>query len=99
LIALAKHAHTFFCEATFTEAETEQASRTGHLTTRACGEIATAADVGRLLPFHFSRRYENNPQPIYEEIETVCARLVKPRSMKVFEVEEFLSSEEVQVLD
>ena len=99
LIALARHAHTFFCEASFIEAEAKQASRTGHLTTRACGEIATAAEVGRLLPFHFSRRYENNPQSLYEEIEESCGRLVKPRTMKVFEVEEFLSEEEVQVLD
>jgi ribonuclease BN (tRNA processing enzyme) len=99
LIALARHAHTFFCEASFTEAEAKQASRTGHLTTRVCGEIATAAEVGRLMPFHFSRRYENNPQSLYEEIGEACARLVKPRTMKVFEVENFLREENVQVLD
>lgn len=98
LAGLARGAHTFFCEATFTQAEQEQASRTGHLTAQACGEIATAAEVTRLMPFHFSHRYDDDPLPIYEEIEQVCAQLVKPRSMKVFEVEEVLQQEEVLVL-
>jgi ribonuclease BN (tRNA processing enzyme) len=49
LIEFARHAHTLFCEATFVEADVEQAVRTSHLTTRACGEIATAAEVARLV--------------------------------------------------
>jgi ribonuclease Z len=98
LTELAKGAHTFFCEATFTQKELEQASRTGHLTAQACGEIATAAGVTRLMPFHFSHRYDDDPQPIYEEIEQVCAQLVKPKSMKIFEAEESLQQEEVLVL-
>lgn len=98
LIALARHAHTLFCEACFAVTDAQQASRTGHLTTRACGEIATTAEVGRLMPFHFSRRYENNPQVLYDEIEESCARLVKPRTMKVFEVADFLEQEKVEVI-
>jgi ribonuclease BN (tRNA processing enzyme)/energy-coupling factor transporter ATP-binding protein EcfA2 len=85
LIALAKNAHTFFCEASFMVAEEEHARRNGHLTTRACGEIAMAAGVARLVPFHFSRRYLGEPQPIYEEIQTVCPRVVVPASPRLFE--------------
>lgn len=73
LADLARGAHTFFCEATFAEADAAQAARTGHLTARACGEIATAAGVARLVPFHFSRRYEHEPERIYAEVAAVCA--------------------------
>ncbi|MFQ5937947.1 MAG: Clp1/GlmU family protein, partial [Acidiferrobacterales bacterium] len=79
LTALAKGAHTFFCEATFIDGDAEQAARTGHLTARACGEIATAAGVEHLVPFHFSRRYENEPNQVYDEVKAVCSRVVMPR--------------------
>ena len=55
VIALARGAHTLFCESTFREADAAQAARTAHLTTRACAEIAEAAGVARLVPFHFSQ--------------------------------------------
>lgn len=86
LICLAQHAHTFFCEASFCEADIDHAIRNGHLTTRACGEIATAAGVSRLVPFHFSRRYISQPQQLYEEINRYCSRVLKPASLAVFEV-------------
>jgi len=85
LIKFAHHAHTFFCEAAFIEADADHASRNGHLTTRACGEIATDACVSRLVPFHFSRRYADNPQQLYDEIQVYCARVLMPRSMAIFE--------------
>jgi ribonuclease BN (tRNA processing enzyme) len=78
LIALAQHAHTFFCEAPFIEAEADHALRNGHLTTRACAEIANAAGVARLVPFHFSRRYQADPQQLYEELREVCPQVVEP---------------------
>jgi len=76
--SLARGAHTFFCEATFCEANAERAALTGHLTARACGEIATAAGVGRLIPFHFSRRYESDPGAVYREVRAACSRVVVP---------------------
>jgi ribonuclease Z len=79
LTGLAKGAHTFFCEATFVEADADKAAGTGHLTARACGEIATAAGVEHLVPFHFSRRYEDEPERVYEEVRRVCSRVVVPR--------------------
>jgi len=81
LSSLAHGAHTFFCEATFCEANAERAALTGHLTARACGEIATAAGVGRLIPFHFSRRYESDPAAVYREVHAACPRTVVPRGV------------------
>lgn len=78
MIALARGAHTLFCEATFLQKESDQARRTGHLTTLACGEIAREARVERLIPFHFSRRYEDEPWRLYHEIAVVCPQLVRP---------------------
>lgn len=84
LSRLAQHAHTFFCEAPFIEADVIQAQLTGHLTTRACAEIATAARVARLVPFHFSRRYASNPEQLYEEISAACSCLVAPKGVGIF---------------
>jgi len=78
LVRLARGAHTLFCESPFLEGDAEQAARTGHLSTRACGEIACAAEVGQLVPFHFSRRYEDDPRQLYAEISQACPRVVVP---------------------
>lgn len=78
LEALARDADVMFCEATFRIADADRAARTGHLTTRACGEIAAAAGVRRLVPFHFSRRYESDPASVYREIEAFCASTAVP---------------------
>jgi ribonuclease BN (tRNA processing enzyme) len=78
LTALAAGAHTLFCEAMFLQKDKAQAASTGHLTARACGEIATAAAVERLVPFHFSRRYEDDPTPVYEEVRAACSRTLIP---------------------
>jgi ribonuclease BN (tRNA processing enzyme) len=69
LCALARGADALICEAGFTEADVEHAKRTGHLTARACAEIAVEAQVKRLVPFHFSRRYESDPDVIYAEVK------------------------------
>jgi ribonuclease BN (tRNA processing enzyme) len=84
LIDLAQGAHTLFCEAAFLDADAAQAAHTGHLTTRACGEIAAAAGVTRLVPFHFSLRNSDCPERIYEEIRAVCPQLAGPKRMQVF---------------
>jgi ribonuclease BN (tRNA processing enzyme) len=78
LIALAEGTHTLFCEAAFTDADREQARYTSHLTARACGEIAVAVHAKRLVPFHFSRRYESNPELVYSEVLAACPRAVLP---------------------
>jgi ribonuclease BN (tRNA processing enzyme) len=76
LIRFAENAHTLYCEAAFTQAHRKKAASSGHLTARACGEIAKAANVGQVIPFHFSKRYESNPWQIYDEVRSACYRVV-----------------------
>lgn len=83
LTGLARGAHTLFCEAAFTEADRSHAEASGHLTARGCGEIASAAQVERLVPFHLSRRYEKNPLQIYDEVRSACQRVVLPKSSEL----------------
>ncbi len=71
LIELARGADALVCEATFSQADKAHAERTSHLTAGACGEIAAQAGVVRLIPFHFSHRYESDPGVLYGEIEVV----------------------------
>ena len=78
LIALARGAQVLFCEAPFLAREADQARLTGHLTARACGEIAAAAGVGLLAPFHFSRRHTGNARAIHDEIRRHFAHLLPP---------------------
>jgi ribonuclease BN (tRNA processing enzyme) len=78
LIELARGAHTLFLESAFAEAEAAHARKNGHLTARACGEIADAAGVARLVPFHLSMRYAEDPRVIFEELAASCGRVVLP---------------------
>ena len=79
LTALAADAETLFCESSFISQDRVQAERTGHLTARACGEIAVAAGVRYLIPFHFSRRYESAPWRVYDEVAAACPQTVVPK--------------------
>jgi ribonuclease Z len=83
VVELARGAHTLFCESTFRMSDAAQAARTAHLTTRACAEIAEAAGVARLVPFHFSRRYEHDPASVYAEIAGVFPRVMIPGTLAV----------------
>jgi ribonuclease Z len=58
IAGLARDADLFFLESRFAAADEALARDRAHLTTRAAGEIARAAGVRRLEPFHFSPRYE-----------------------------------------
>jgi len=64
----ARNADVLLCEAPFIAEDAGQALRTRHLTARACGEIAAAARVKRLVPFHFSKRYDDRPGAVYAEV-------------------------------
>lgn len=70
LVEFSRGAELFYCEAAFLEKDAELARRTQHLTARAAGEIAKAAAVEQLVPFHFSKRYEDDAESLYEEIRT-----------------------------
>jgi ribonuclease Z len=69
IIALAKGVDYFFCEAAFLEEDKIQASKTRHLTARQAGELATAAGVDRLIPFHFSPRYQGKHKSLLVEAD------------------------------
>ena len=65
---LAREADTFFVEATFSAADRDLAQARAHLNTTAAGEIARAANVRRLEPFHFSPRYEGEEDRMLDEV-------------------------------
>jgi ribonuclease Z len=69
IIALAKDADYFFCEAAFLDEYIDQAEKTRHLTARQAGELATAAGARRLIPYHFSPRYQGKHKLLLAEAE------------------------------
>jgi len=81
VIELARGAHLFICESSFVEADADQADRTSHLTARSCAEIAAAAEVELLVPFHLSVRYEQNPEQIYRELLAVFPNTYVPGAL------------------
>jgi len=54
---LARNADLLFIEAAFMERDAEHGRRKFHLTARQAGEITRAANVGCVIPLHFSPRY------------------------------------------
>jgi ribonuclease Z len=68
IVELAKGADILFIEAAFAKADAALAAERAHLTTAAAGEIARAARVRRVEPFHFSPRYEGEEQRMLDEV-------------------------------
>jgi ribonuclease BN (tRNA processing enzyme) len=68
LSALASGARVLYCEASFVEEDRELARATQHLTAKGCARIAVSARVEKLVPFHFSKRYEHDPGRVYREV-------------------------------
>ncbi|MBI4509839.1 MAG: MBL fold metallo-hydrolase [Deltaproteobacteria bacterium] len=82
LVGLARGADMLICEATFLHADRHVAGASYHLTARACAEIAAEAQVGLLVPFHFSRRYERRPEAIFSEVLSVFPRVLVPPAIR-----------------
>jgi len=61
-------ADILFIESRFAAADADQARERAHLTTRAAGEIAKAAQVRKVEPFHFSPRYEGEEDRMLKEV-------------------------------
>lgn len=70
IVDLVHGADLLFIEAAFAAADTALATERAHLTTRAAGEIARAAGVRRVEPFHFSPRYEGEEERMMAEVMT-----------------------------
>lgn len=73
IVRLARDADILFIEATFSAADAELAHERAHLTTTAAGEIARAARVKRVEPFHFSSRYEGLEDKMIGEVQAAFA--------------------------
>jgi ribonuclease Z len=67
--ALAREADIFFCEAAFSEKDHDRAEAKAHLTARQAGQLARMAGVKKLQVFHFSPKYEKDPEMLIREAE------------------------------
>jgi ribonuclease Z len=68
IIDLIRGADLLFIEAAFAKADADLAAERAHLTTRAAGEIARAAEARHVEPFHFSPRYEGQEEQLVAEV-------------------------------
>jgi ribonuclease Z len=66
---LCEGADLLFIEASFAARDKNKADARAHLTTTAAGEIARAAGVRRVEPFHFSPRYEAEEEQMLAEVD------------------------------
>lgn len=66
---LASGADLVFIECAFLEADTAHAARKNHLTARQAGLLARRAQVKQLVPFHFSTRYSDRADALWEEAQ------------------------------
>ena len=80
LTDLARGAHILLCEARFVDSDADRARETSHLTARACGEIARDAGVELLVPFHFSVRYSEKREAVYDEVAAIFPRIQRARA-------------------
>jgi ribonuclease Z len=69
IVDLAAQADLLFIECTFLEADSADAARKCHLTARQAGDIARAAGVAVLVPFHFSPRYTGREAELRAEAQ------------------------------
>ena len=69
LIPFAKGADYLFCEAAFLERDRHIAEKKYHLTAHQAGMIGKRAQVRKLIPFHFSPRYQGQAHLLYQETE------------------------------
>ena len=67
ILSLAQDAHLFYCEAAFSKEDETRARERYHLTATQAGTLARMAQVKRFVPFHFSKRYEAEPNRLLEE--------------------------------
>jgi ribonuclease Z len=67
IVSLGRDADLFYCEACFSHAEESVAKERFHLTATQAGLLARRAEAKRLIPFHFSLRYQTDPKRLEEE--------------------------------
>ena len=67
IVELAKGADVLYIETYFLDEDRDRARDRYHLTAREAGRIAREAGVGRLEAIHFSPRYMDGPERLYQE--------------------------------
>ncbi|HEX9943218.1 MAG TPA: MBL fold metallo-hydrolase [Thermoanaerobaculia bacterium] len=67
IVDLARGADALFIEAAFTHEEERRAAEKYHLTARQAGGLARAAEVRRLIPFHFSPKHTEEADRLVQE--------------------------------
>lgn len=67
IIPFIKHSDHLFCEAYFLEKDRHRAIERHHLTAADVGRIAKEAEVANLTIIHFSPKYINCPEELYNE--------------------------------
>lgn len=67
LMPFIKHSDHLFCEAFFLEKDRQRAIERHHLTAADAGKLAREAEVANLTITHFSSKYINCPEDIYNE--------------------------------
>ncbi|MGE0225418.1 MAG: MBL fold metallo-hydrolase [Acetobacteraceae bacterium] len=75
-VRLARGADILFIEAPFVKADADRAADRRHMTTQSAGEIARAAGVRRIEPFHFSPRYFDPDETMLAEVAAAAGRPV-----------------------
>lgn len=70
IVGLARGAHLLAIEATFAHADAQRARQRNHLTARLAGELGRRAGASRLLVFHHSPRYQDDPQRLNREAQS-----------------------------
>lgn len=68
IVDLARRADYLFIEAVFRDSEQAQASERYHLTARQAGQLARQAGAARVIPFHFSPRYQGMEEALLKEL-------------------------------
>jgi ribonuclease Z len=69
IIPFVKGSDTLFCEAYFLEKDRDRAIERHHLTAAMAGRIAREANVGNLVIMHFSPKYRDCADELYQEAE------------------------------
>ncbi len=69
VLSLARDADLFFCESVFLHEHAQTAEVAHHLTARQAGTLAARARARRFVPFHFSRRYQDDYERVAAEAE------------------------------
>ncbi|TAJ26581.1 MAG: ribonuclease Z [Nitrospirae bacterium] len=70
IVALARDADVFYCEAPYLDCDADKARERYHLTARQAGRLANRAGVRQLVVFHFSPRYTGQGDAIVREAQS-----------------------------